>query len=149
MTEIMVHAGPYATRTECERYLVHELATAVEQYIQTEIAHVAGYHVSVPQDLIERLSNDRFLSTEHKALSKLADDQEMFESFALLKFDQEAKDRLRILWQQAVARQRVRTAGTWLAIALVVLSAGWFVLRRGAGKSAPAPAANRSANVHA
>ncbi|MCE9556878.1 MAG: hypothetical protein K8T91_26320 [Planctomycetes bacterium] len=129
VVEVTVHAGPCLSLPDCEAQLARELATAVDDYVRTELG--AGPDVQVPRQFVEgTLVKDRYVSRTKKVVVSSLGPQDMVDIYALVKIDRASREKLRDLWRESVVQTRMKTAAAGLAGVLGVLTLGWAVLRR-------------------
>jgi len=131
--EVTVHAGPCLSRTDCEIKLGKAVSTVVDDYIRTEIAPQTPADVAVPMQYIHNtLVRDSHVSlSKHEFKSVIgAEEPEMVEMYALVRFDPASKQHLRDLCRESLVHTRMKTAAAALAGVLGALTLGWAVLRR-------------------
>lgn len=84
----------------------------------------------IPPAIVEKLIKENYECKSKRAGTATSEPQEMVEMYALVKFDNDARDELKKLCHDGIVQSRMKTAGSGLVAILGVLTVAWAILRR-------------------
>lgn len=122
-----VTVGPYKTRRECDQKLPEELDRAVAEYVEEEIGPGAAALVHLPRSFIE----EHLVKAEweEKFRSATPEIGVMLRVHKQLKFDHQAAQRVKEVWDQVAVDRRVRHLATGLGMVLLLLAVSYSYLK--------------------
>lgn len=135
--EIVVTAGPFATRMECEAALDQRLQEVVDQYAALHLPGAAGSQIRLPPEELRRyLAGPPAVETVHTSLdSELG--HPMVQLSAVLRFDRELRDRIGRQWAELQASRRLwyLAGGFGLLLGLMCVIYGYLKIDLATGGS--------------
>jgi hypothetical protein len=115
--EMVVKAGPWKTRPECDRELDEKLAWAVDSYVAWRIGDEAATQVQLPEEYArENLVKEQWIEKINTSLG------EMYNLYALLSFDGRVEGKVQDTWNQIVLGARLLVAAAILGGVLLILT---------------------------
>jgi len=122
--EMVVKAGPWKTRPECDQELDEKIAWAVDSYVTWRIGDEAGSQVQLPDDYARsHLVREQWLERVNTSLG------EMYNMYALLSFDRQVEGKLQDTWNQIVLGARLLVSAAVLAGVLLILTVVYGYLK--------------------
>jgi len=123
--EVVVTAGPWDTRADCDASLPDAVERGVQQFITQYLGEEAAGRISLPVDYV----NAEILKEKYPETVDSPSFGRMTRLHALLQFDREVKDRVRDDWARVQREQRLVYAGGGLGGLLLLLSVVYGYLK--------------------
>ena len=121
-----VRVGPFVTPLECEQELTKALQGAVAEYAELSFGAEAAA-MRLPDDILRQLVAERW--TEVRPMAIDGGTQEMVSLHALVVFNPQTQEQVKIEAQKLVIGRRVRGAAVIFSGLLGVLALAWGSLR--------------------
>jgi len=122
--QMVVKAGPYQTREECESSLPEALERGVRQFIARDLGEEAADRIRLPIEYIStRVVKNQFTEPVNTSFGP------MVQVHALLRFDREVRGRIHEQWNRILVNRRLWHAGGGLAGVLLLLSVVYGYLK--------------------
>jgi hypothetical protein len=123
--EVVVTAGPWDTRADCEASLPDAIERGVHQFITQYLGEEAAGRIRLPMDYV----NAEVLKEQYAETVDSPSFGRMTRLHALLQFDRKVKDRVRKEWDRLQLEQRLLYAGGGLGGLLLLLSVVYGYLK--------------------
>ncbi len=122
--QMVVKAGPYETREECESSLPTALERGVRQFIARDLGEEAAGRIRLPLEFIAtRVVKDQVTEPVNTSFGP------MVQVHALLRFDREVQARIHEEWNRILVNRRLWYAGGALSGVLLLLSVVYGYLK--------------------
>lgn len=124
---MVVAAGPYKTREECERELDEKLQAGVQEYAARRLGETAASQIELPVEFVR--SHVVKKVWQETIVSQTPSIGSMVQLHVLLGFDREAAGRIDEAWQQKMVARRMATTGVGLGAVLLLLLVAYLYLK--------------------